>query len=80
MQSDDSYTGQASRPRENAFAVSRRVLVPRTSGETPGSVQDRRSERGDELDRFAAPSENAPAADGEGSTMTPHHSASFFLC
>ena len=39
--------------------MSRRVvLVPGASGATPGSVQGRRFERGDDTDRFETHSEN----------------------
>ena len=44
----------------SAAVVSRRVVVvPRASGATPGSVQGRKFERGDDTDRFETPSENA---------------------
>ena len=52
--------------------VSRRVvLVPGASGDTPCSVQGRMFERGDDLDRFETPSENALGANVEESTRTP---------
>ena len=65
--SDDDVSIPQSGP---AAVVSRRVvLVPGASGDTPGSVQGRRFERGDDTDRFETPSENA--GNVEESIRTP---------